>query len=226
MNEKNMTKLAVMSGTTGFGAAGREQVRKLAPEYGITIVADETYGPNDTDMTPQLTKIRGTEAEAVVNWEIVPGQIIVAKNMMQLGMDLQLFLSHGFGNIKYAEAGGKAAEGILFPAGRLLVVDELSPSHPQYKVLREYKDQYEARYKEPVSTFGGHAYDALMIVVNAIQRANSADRAKIRDAIESTKGFVGTGGVFTYSPTDHNGLTPAAFEFLTVKDGKFALPKL
>jgi branched-chain amino acid transport system substrate-binding protein len=226
MNEKNMTKLAVMSGTTGFGAAGREQLKKLAPEYGITIVADETYGPNDTDMTPQLTKIRGTDAEAVVNWEIVPGQIIVAKNMMQLGMDLQLFLSHGFGNIKYAEAGGKAAEGILFPAGRLLVVDELSPAHPQYKVLKEYKDLYETRYKEPVSTFGGHAYDAFMIVVNAIQRANSADKAKIRDAIESTKGFVGTGGIFTYSPTDHNGLTPEAFEFLTVKDGKFALPKL
>jgi branched-chain amino acid transport system substrate-binding protein len=226
MNEKNMTKLAVMSGTTGFGAAGREQVKNLAPEYGITIVADETYGPNDTDMTPQLTKIRGTDAEAVVNWEIVPGQIIVAKNMMQLGMDLQLFLSHGFGNIKYAQAGGKAAEGILFPAGRLLVVDDLPTSHPQYKVLKDYKDRYEARYKEPVSTFGGHAYDAFMILVNAIQRAGTADKAKIRDAIESTKGFVGTGGIFTYSPTDHNGLTPEAFEFLTVKDGKFALPKL
>jgi branched-chain amino acid transport system substrate-binding protein len=224
MNANGMSKLAVMSGTTGFGAAGREQLKNLAPQYGITIVADETYGPNDTDMTPQLTKIRGTDAQAVVNWEIVPGQIIVAKNMLQLGMDLQLFLSHGFGNIKYAEAAGKAAEGILFPAGRLLVVDELSPSHPQYKVLREYKDQYEARFNEPASTFGGHAYDAVMILLNAIQRAGTADKAKIRDAIESTKGFVGTGGIFTYTPENHNGLTPEAFEFVTVKNGKFALP--
>jgi len=199
-------------------------LKNLAPQYGITIVADETYGPSDTDMTPQLTKIRGTDAQAVVNWEIVPGQIIVAKNMLQLGMDLQLFLSHGFGNIKYAEAAGKAAEGILFPAGRLLIVDELSPSHPQYKVLREYKDQYEARFNEPASTFGGHAYDAVMILVNAIQRAGTADKAKIRDAIESTKGFVGTGGIFTYTPENHNGLTPEAFEFVTVKNGKFTLP--
>jgi branched-chain amino acid transport system substrate-binding protein len=222
MVNHGITKIAIMSGTTGFGSAGREQLRNLASNYGLTIVADETYGPADTDMTPQLTKIRGTDAQAVVNWSIVPAQVIVAKNMRQLDMDLQLFLSHGFGNIKYVEAAGEAAEGIVFPAGRLLVADTVPASHPQKTLLMEYKGLYEERFGDAVSTFGGHAWDAMWILRDALEKAG-ADRAGIRDAIQNTQGFVGTGGVFNYSASDHTGLTPEAFEIITVKNGKFVV---
>ncbi|MFW6139590.1 MAG: ABC transporter substrate-binding protein [Spirochaetota bacterium] len=224
MNDQGITRIAILSGTTGFGSAGREQLKLLAPEYGIEILADETYGPSDTDMTSQLTKIRGLErVQGIVNWSIVPAQVIVAKNMVQLGIDIPLFLSHGFGNIKYVEAAGEAAEGIIFPAGRLLVAEQVSESHPQKEVLMKYKNRYESRFNEPVSTFGGHAWDALWIVHNAIKRAG-ADRAAIRDAIENhTRGFVGTGGVFTYTQEDHNGLTSEAFEMLVVKNGEFTI---
>jgi branched-chain amino acid transport system substrate-binding protein len=145
--------------------------------------------------------------------------------MKQLGLNVPLFHSHGFGNRKYVEQAGAAAEGIMFPAGRLLVVDVLPNSHPQKKVLATYKKDYETLYKEDVSTFGGHAYDALMIVVEGLKKAGSADRDKVRDAIENLKGFVGTAGIFNFSPTDHTGLTLDAFEMLTVKDGKFAISK-
>ncbi len=222
MQESGITKIAVMSGTTAFGAQGREQVQKLAPDYGITIVADETYGPQDTDMTAQLTKIRATEAQALINWSIVPAQVIVAKNMVQLGMDLPLYLSHGFGNIKYVEAAGGAAEGIMFPAGRLLVADMVPASHPQKEVLTRYKGLYEERFNEPVSTFGGHAWDAMWLFVEALDEAG-ADRAGIRDALVKIKGFAGTGGVFNFSEEDHYGLTPEAFEMLVVKDGAFTI---
>ena len=215
-------KIAIMSGTTGFGDQGRKQLISLAPEYGIAIVADETYGPDDTDMTPQLTKIRGTDAQAIVNWSIVPAQVIVAKNMRQLGINLPLYLSHGFGNIKFVEAAGGAAEGIIFPAGRLLAVETVPESNPQKKVLDEYKKLYEETYNEPVSTFGGHAWDAMWILVDAIKKAG-ADKYAIRDAIENITGFVGTGGVFNFSSTDHNGLTKDAFEMLTVKNGQFTV---
>ena len=222
MKDHGINKVAIMSGTTGFGDQGRKQLQNLADDYGITIVADETYGPADTDMTAQLTKIRGTDAEAVVNWSIVPAQVIVAKNMVQLGMDIPLFLSHGFGNIKYVEAAGEAAEGIIFPAGRLLAVDTVPDSHPQKKVLSEYKKLYEEKYNEPVSTFGGHAWDAIWILKNVLEKAG-ADKSAIRDAIEKTKKFAGTGGVFNYSKTDHNGLKKEAFEMLTVKNGQFTV---
>jgi len=222
MRDRGISRVAIMSATTGFGSAGRKQLQNLASKYGMKIVADETYGPKDTDMTAQLTKIKGTNAQAVVNWSIVPAQAIVAKNMRQLGMVIPLYQSHGFGNIKYVQAAGAAAEGIIFPAGRLLAVDTVPESNPQQKVLVEYKTLYEGKFDDPVSTFGGHAWDATWILIEALKKAG-ADKEGIRDHIENTKGFVGTGGVFNFSSTDHCGLTPEAFEMLTVKNGKFVV---
>ncbi len=223
MKEKGISKIAVLSGNTGFGSAGKKQLEDLAPTMGIEIVANEVYDKTATDLTDVLTKVKGTPGvQAVVNWSIVPAQSIVAKNMKQLGLDVPLFQSHGFGNPKYVQQAGGAAEGTLFPAGRLLVVDGLPDSHPQKKLLAKYKTDYETLYKEDVSTFGGHGYDALMIVVEGLKRAGGPDREKVRDAIENLKGFVGTAGVFNFSPTDHTGLSLDAFEMLTVKDGKFA----
>ncbi|MCD6232485.1 ABC transporter substrate-binding protein [Candidatus Aerophobetes bacterium] len=224
MNKHQISKVAIITGTTGFGSEGRKQLKKLAPEFGITIVADETYGPKDTDMTAQLTRIKATDAQAVINWSIVPAQAIVVKNMRQLGMTIPLFQSHGFGNIKYAEMAGEAAEGLIFPAGRLLAVDTLPETHPQKEVLTRYKERYESKYGENVSTFGGHAWDALQLVILAL-RAVGPDRERIRVFIENVKGFVGTGGIFYYSPEDHTGLNKEAFEMLTVKKGKFVVLK-
>jgi len=220
MKANGIKRIALLTGTTGFGAQGREQLKKLAPVWGMEIVADETYGPKDSDMTVQLTKIKAKNTQAIINWSIVPAQAIVCKNMKQLGIELPLYQSHGFGNIKYVQVAGGAAEGTIFPCGRLLVVESLPNDHPQKKVLARYKKDYEDRFNENVSTFGGHAYDALWLVIEALKEVGP-DREKIRDYLEGKKGFVGTGGVFMFTPDDHNGLTREAFEILTVKDGKF-----
>ena len=220
MKEMNLSKAAIISSTDGYGMEGRKHLKRFAPEMGITVVADETYGPKDTDMTAQLTKVKGTDAQAIINWSIVPGQTTVIKNRRQLGMTIQLFQSPGFGNIKYAQAAGDSAEGLLFPALRLLMVDVLPKDHPQKAILTKYKKDYESKFKSDVTTFGGHAYDALSLVVAAL-KAVGPDRAKIRDHIENTKNFVGTGGVFNYSPEDHVGLHKDALEIYTVKNGAF-----
>jgi branched-chain amino acid transport system substrate-binding protein len=223
MKKMKISRIGVLSGNTGFGKAGKGQIEKLAPENGITIVASEVYDKASTDLTAEVTKLKAANVEAIVNWSIVPAQSIVIKNARQIGFAGPIFQSHGFGNIKYVEAAGVAAEGVIFPAGRLLVADVLPDSNPQKAVLVKYKNDYEKRYKEDASTFGGHAYDAFMILAKAIEKAGSTDKEKVRDAIESMKGFVGTGGVFDFSAEDHNGLGIDAFELLTVKDGKFAL---
>lgn len=226
MKEMGLTNIAILSSSDGFGAAGKKQLEDAAKTEGIGIMADEVYDKQVTDLTDVLTKVKGNSSvQAVVNWSIVPAQSIVAKNMKQLGLNVPLFQSHGFGNLKYVQQAGVAAEGTLFPAGRLLVVEELPDSHPQKQVLAAYKKDYESRYKEDVSTFGGHAYDALMIVVEGLKKAGAPDREKVRDAIEGLQGFIGTAGVFNFSPTDHTGLDLNAFEMLTVKDGKFAIYK-
>ncbi len=226
MKAQGISKIAILTGNDGFGASGKKQLEELAKTEGIEIVANEVYDKQATDLTDILTKVKGTPGvQAVVNWSIVPAQSIVAKNMKQLGMNMPLFQSHGFGNRKYVAQAGVAAEGILFPCGRLLVVEELPDSHPQKQVLATYKKDYEAAYQEDVSTFGGHAYDAILIVTEALKKAGTTDRAKVRDAIEGLHGLVGTAGIYNFSATDHTGLDLNAFEMLTVKDGKFRIYK-
>ncbi|MGB3399580.1 MAG: ABC transporter substrate-binding protein [Candidatus Deferrimicrobiaceae bacterium] len=225
MKSMKISKIGVLSGNTGFGKAGKGQIEKLAPENGITIVASEVYDKASTDLTAEVTKLKAANVEAIVNWSIVPAQSIVIKNARQIGFKGPIFQSHGFGNIKDVAAAGAAAEGVIFPAGRLLAADVLPDSNPQKAVLLKYKNDYEAKYKEDASTFGGHAYDAFMILAKAIEKADSTDKEKVRDAIETMRGFIGTGGIFDFSLEDHNGLGIDAFELLTVKDGKFALYK-
>lgn len=225
MKEKGISKIAVVSSNDGFGAAGKKQLEDMAKPAGIEILVNEVYDKQATDLTDILTKVKGAGVQAVVNWSIVPAQSLVAKNMKQLGLEVPLFQSHGFGNRKYVEAAGKAAEGIIFPCGRLLVADILPDNHPQKKLLTEYKKNYEETYKEDVSTFGGHAYDAVLIITKALEAAKSTDREKVRDAVENLKELVGTAGTFTFSAEDHTGLDLSAFEMLTVKDGKFEIYK-
>jgi branched-chain amino acid transport system substrate-binding protein len=224
MKRMGVGRIGLLSSNTGFGKAGKEQVEKLAPAHGIQVVVSEVYDKGATDLTAEVTKLKAANVQAVLNWSIEPAQAIVLKNIRQLGLDVPVFQSHGFANLQYAKAAGAAAEGVLFPAGRLVVADALPPSDPQKPVLASYKKAYEARFGEEVSTFGGHAHDALLVLVNAL-KAGGSDREKVRAAIESTSGFVGTGGVFNFSAADHNGLDAGAFEMVTVKDGKFAVAK-
>ena len=220
MKKMGISKIGVVSSNTGFGQAGKGQLEKIAPEFGIELIINEVYDKAATDLTAVVTKLKAANVQAVVNWSIEPVQSIIAKNMKQIGLNVTLFQSHGFGNIKYVETAGEAAEGIIFPAGRLLISDVLPANHPQKKLLEKYKKDYESKFKEDASTFGGHAYDAFIILEQAVKKAG-ADKEKVRDAIENMKGLVGTGGVFNFSAADHNGLDINAFEMLTVKNGKF-----
>jgi len=197
-------------------------VEKLAPAAGITVVASEVYDKAATDLTAEVTKLKAAGVEAILNWSIEPAQAIVIKNARQIGFTGPIFQSHGFGNVQYARAAGAAAEGVIFPASRILVAEALPAGHPQKAVLIAYKKAYEDRYQEPASAFGGYAWDALLLLAQA-GKAGGLDPARTRAALEATRGFVGVSGVFNFSPADHNGLGLDAFELLTVKDGAFVL---
>ena len=225
LKRRNLTKIGMISGTDGFGASMRAQCLKVAPGYGIQVVAEESYGPRDSDMTAQLTKIKGTSGiQAIVNPGFGQGPAIVTRNYAQLGMTtIPLYQSHGVASKSFIELAGQAAEGVRLPAAALLVGEKLPESDPQKKVVNEYKQTYESATKQPVSTFGGHAYDGLFILVEAMKRANSTDPKKVRDEIENTKGFVGTGGIVNLSASDHLGLDLSAFRMLEIKGGDWTL---
>ena len=223
MQGRKLSKLALISGAGGFDKSMRGECLKVAPKFGIEVIADETYGASDNDMTAQLTKIRASGAQAVLNAGFGQGPAIVTRNYRQVGLTLPLYQSHGVASMEYVKLSGPAAEGVRLPAAALLVPDLLAANDPQKAVVTAYKRDYETRFKSDVSTFGGHAYDGLMLIVDAIKRAGSTDKAKVRDALEATKGYVGTAGVVNMSATDHMGLDLSAFVMLEVKGGTWSL---
>jgi branched-chain amino acid transport system substrate-binding protein len=224
MNEKKIKKIAIITVSDGFGASGREQLKSTAGEFGIEIVLDETYGPKDTDMTAQLTKIRGSAAQAVVCWGTNPGPAVVARNVKQLGIKIPLFMSHGVSSKKFIELAGEGAEGIIIPSGRVIVADQLPDSDPQKKALLSYVNNYRKHFKVEGDHFGGHAWDAIMLIKEAIERGGETPAA-IRDQLEKTKNFAGIGGIFNYSEQDHAGLTKDAFVLVQIKKGDWKLIK-
>ena len=224
MKKHNLTKVALLTETSGFGQSGKKEAEGVAGKYGITFVANETYGPKDTDMSPQLTKIKNAPGvQAVFIIGLGQGPAIATKNYKQLSVNLPLYHAHGVASEEFIKLAGPAADGVRLPAAALLVASKLPANDPQKPVAVAYTKAFTEKWKTDVSTFGGHAYDGLMIAVDAIKRAGSTDKTKVRDAIEATKGYVGTGGVVNMSATDHMGLDLSAFRMLEIKNGDWTI---
>ncbi len=217
-----ISRVAILTVSDSFGSSGREQLKLNAAKYGIKIISDDTYGPKDTDMTPQLTKIRNSQAQALICWGTNPGPAIVARNAKQLGMKLPIYMSHGVSSKKFIELAGDAAEGIILPSGRVLVADILPASDKQKKSLLSFIRDYQNHYKKEGDHFGGHAWDATMLVKTAIERGGDKPSA-IRAQLEKIRNFPGIGGIFSYSPTDHSGLNKDAFVLVGIKGKDWVL---
>ncbi len=206
----------MISGSGGFGKSMRKQCLDIVNDYGIEVVADETYGSKDTDMTPQLTKIENNAGvEAVLNRGFGQGPALVTRNYRQLGMTQPLYQSHGVASQSFIDLAGDAAEGVRMPAPSLLVADD-----PQRPVVA-YTQAYESETGQPVSTFGGYAYTAFQMMKAMIETAGSDDSEAIRNALEATSGYIGVTGEYNFSPEDYLGLDLSAFRMVEVKDGAF-----
>jgi branched-chain amino acid transport system substrate-binding protein len=224
LQKQKISKVAILTVSDAFGSSGREQLKLQAKEFDINIISDETYGPKDTDMTVQLTKIRASDAQAIICWGTNPGPAIVARNAKQLGIKLPLYMSHGVSSKKFIELAGEGAEGVILPSGKVIVANQLPDSDLQKKSLLNYVNKYREQYKVEGDHFGGHAYDAIMLVIKAMEQGGFTPAA-IRDQLEKTKKFAGIGGIFNYSPEDHAGLTSDAFVMVQVEKGNWKLIK-
>jgi len=226
LKDKKLTKVGLLTASDAFGKDGLVWLEKLAPDFGISFVAKESFGPSDTDMTAQLTKIKNADPQALVVWTIGPAGAIVAKNKAQLGIKVPLFQCHGQPDPKYIELAGKASEGDRMPATKLMAAAQLPDSDPQKKVIQEfirlYQDVYHYDNQFPINTHSGYAWDAIYIVTNAMKKAGTDPKA-LRNAIEQTKGYVGVSGIYNLTPEDHNGLGVDSMVMVQVKDGKFVL---
>jgi branched-chain amino acid transport system substrate-binding protein len=221
--KQKQKNLALLTVSDAYGQSGREQLKALAAKKGFTVVADEVYSPKDTDMTAQLTKIKGTKADAIICWGTNPGPAVVTRNVKQLGIKTPLYQSHGVASKKYIElAGADACEMCTLPAGKLTIYDKMKKSDPQYKVLSEYDHAYKKNYGVEASTFGGYANDAFLLLTEAVTKSGTTPE-QIRNGIEQVKKLVGVSGIYTMSPTDHNGLDLSAFEMVRISNGDWVL---
>jgi len=218
------TKLAILTVSDGFGQTGREVLKELIPAAGMELVADEVFGPKDTDMTAQLTKIAGSGAQAVVCWGTNPGPAVVARNRVQLGMKLPLYMSHGVASGKFIELAGDSAEGLILPASWLIVADQM-PEGPFKSLLTGYAADYTKKFGTPPSAFGGYAWDAMMLLADAAKLGGGTTPAQLRAGLEKVKNFQSATGVFSFTEADHNGLDDRSFAMVKIENGKFVLLK-
>lgn len=227
MNERGIKRIVLLTETSGFGQSGKKEVNAAAGKFGITVAGEETYGPKDTDITPQLTRLRNLQdAQAMLIFcGAGTSPAMAIKNYAQMGMKLPVYMPHAAVNQEFIKLGGPATEGVRMPTTGFVVPEALPDSDPQKKPSLEYYRSYKEAYKTDASPFGGNIADALAIAVDAIKRAGSTDRAKVRDAIEGTKGLVGLNGIFTMSATDHNGLKLDSLRMIEVRNGHFELVK-
>jgi branched-chain amino acid transport system substrate-binding protein len=211
-------KIAILHDSNAFGTSGEKELKRLASVACLTVTASEAYNTNDTDMTSQLTKISGTKPDVVVVWGTNPGPAIAAKNMKSLNLKTPYIGSHGISNSTFVKLAGDAAEGVVFPTGKVLVPESATGS--QAETIASFTKDYEGKFGEKPNHFAGHAYDAFNILVNALKIAGS-DKEKLRAEIEKTKDFSGISGVISYSKDDHDGTTTKDLIMVQVKGGKW-----
>ena len=206
MNKHGIKKIGFIYSNEGFGKDGLRNVKVQAPKYGVEIVAQEAFQPKDVDMTAQLTRINGKGVDAIIAWTVGPAMGIIAKNIKQLGIKAPLFECHGAGDPIFWKVAGESGEGVMMPSTKIVVGDQLPDSDIQKKMILDYVKAYQAKFNREPGTMVAYGADAAFITVNAIKKVGP-DRAKIRDAIENTTGYVGISGIYNISPQDHNGLS-------------------
>ena len=217
----------------GYGDGWLAEIRNSAKTAGIQVVAEEKYNRTDPSVTGQVLKLVAANPDAILiaaagTPGATPQKELVARNYKG-----KIYQTHGVANPDFLRVVGKDGNGTVLPIGPMLVYEQLPDSNPLKKSAAEYITKYEAKYgKDSRSTFGGHAWDAYVLLANAIPQAlkkaqpgTKEFRAALRDALESEKEVVATHGVYSMSATDHNGLDNRARTMIKIENGKWVLAK-
>lgn len=224
--KRGIAHVAMLNDTGAFGVSARDVLKAQAPAAGIQVVAWEEFAGGDTDLTAQLTRIRGTSAQAVICWTVTPAGVVFLKNARQLG--LKQMLVHGFGYVvpRYMELAGEAAEGLLLTSLKFPVAEELPDSDPIKRTILDYQAKYRAKFGEETDVYGGQAWDGMGMMAAALARAGSTNAEKVVAALEETRNHRGVGGVFNFSAQRHSGLAKSDVVMIEWRQKRFRLVDL
>jgi branched-chain amino acid transport system substrate-binding protein len=233
MVASNVKTVSFIALTDSYGQNWWAQASKLFAQNGIKVLANEEYGPTDSSVTGQVLRMVGGKPDAVLIASRGTPAVLPQKSLKERGYTGRIYQTHGVANSDFLRLGGKDLEGTLLPAGPLLVAEQLPDSNPIKKTAMYFKTVYEKEYGAgSVSTFGGHAWDAGLMLEAALPEAlkkaqpgSKEFRKALRDAIENVRDLVISQGVMTMSKTDHSGLDTRARLIVKVENGKWLLSK-
>ncbi|MBK7793092.1 MAG: ABC transporter substrate-binding protein [Betaproteobacteria bacterium] len=216
-----------------YGDGWLAEMRRSAQTAGIKIVAEEKYQRNDASVTGQVLKVVAANPDAVLIGAAGTPGATPQKELAARGYKGRIYQTHGVGNPDFLRVVGKDGNGTILPIGPMLVYEQLPDSNPLKKTAAEYITKYEAKHgKDSRSTFGGHAWDAYLLLARAIPEAlkkakpgTKEFRVALRDALENTKELVATHGVYNMTPQDHNGLDNRARTMIRIDNGKWVPAK-
>jgi len=205
LKSEGKTKIALMHDSTEYGSLGGSIIKADAAKYGITSVDEQLYELTATTFIPQLTKIKNSDAQAVISWGSGAPAVTITKEYKQLGITIPLAFSGAQASPLYLKPAGDAANGIIIQSQLAPIGKYLPDSNPAKALITKFDADFMAAYNTAPAQFAYNTDDAIQLFAAAIKKAGP-DPAKIRDAVEQTKGFVSVDGTFNYSPTDHTGL--------------------
>jgi branched-chain amino acid transport system substrate-binding protein len=233
MIKKGYKKIAFFGNEDSYGEAGLAELRKLAPEKGIALVAIEHFGRTDTNFTPQALRIKQANPDAVYFHSIPPSAVLAHQSLARVGYHGPIFHSAGSANAGFLSVGGDSVEGAIVGTGPITVYEQLSANNPIKPVATDFAKLYDSKYGAgKTGLFAGQGWDAALLAQKALEIAYKAGaspaklqefRAKTRDAMEGIKNYPGTMGVFNFSPQDHLGLDRRSTVLVVVKNRKFVL---
>jgi len=231
MKANGVKTLGYIGFNDAYGEGWLAEMKRAVGTAGIALVADEKYNRNDASVTGQVLKLTASNADAVLVGASGTPAATPHKELKARGYKGKIYQTHGVANADFLRVVGKDGDGSFLPSGPMLVYEQLPDSNPIKKVSADYVGKYEAKFGQR-STFGGHAWDASLLLQRAVPEAlkkaqpgTKEFRAALRDALEATKEVVGTHGVYNMTTTDHLGFDQRARVMLQINDGKWVLEK-
>jgi len=231
MSNHGVKTVAFIGFSDAYGESWFKEFSKAADLAKLKVVANERFARNDASVTGQVLKMMSQNADAVLIAGAGTPAALPQKTLKERGYKGKIYQTHGVANNDFLRVCGKDCEGTFLPAGPLLVAEQLPDSNPVEQAALTYKKAYEGAYGAgSVSTFGGHAWDAGLILQRAIpvalkkgQPGTPAFREALRAAIEETKNLPASHGIFNMSPNDHSGLDQRARVMVEIVGGKWKL---
>jgi branched-chain amino acid transport system substrate-binding protein len=222
-DKKGLRKIALLADTSGFGQGATEQLKIVAKERNLDAIY-ESFTPSDTDLVPQLGRIRDAGAQAILCWTVTPAGVVFLKQAQQLGLDEKLTLIHSYGFVagKYMELAGRAAANLLLLSQKFVIGDQLPDADPIKPKIAALTESFKHRFNRVPNQFVAQTYDAIYLARLALLKGG-ADREKVRAAMEEIRDYRSASGIFSFSPEHHSGLGKNNIVLVNWANGRFNL---